>query len=425
MVAAAHADLDPDDLRELVEEGEFDEAYRLAETHRAELEGHALFDFYYGVAALASGHHGEGIFALERVIMQRPGFHRARLELARGYFLIGEDRRAREHFETVLAHEPPEPVQAAVERYLLRIQRRADRYSTVVTGHLELGAGYDSNVNSATDEETIELLGIPVELGDDSTELSDSFLRTAAGVRISRPLTPNTTVFGSGSAERRAYRDEDQFGTLSTRGRFGGIYHGELYRLSLGGRLQRFWLGGDRYQDMYGMDAGLHRSLSRRTAISAGAQLLRLEYEDQSHRDAVLGLGTVGLTRAWRWPLRPVANISLFGGKEDPRENSNQAAARTERDLYGIQGSLRLELDQEWILTTRAQYRESDYAEEDITFGETRKDDFVQLEIQLEGTPARQWRFGPLLRYSDNDSNIELFDYERTVAEMRVRYDFH
>lgn len=424
VAVGVQADLEFGELRGLVEQRDFEAAYRLAETHRADFEGEPLFDFYYGVAALGAGHLSEGVFALERAVMQRPGFHRARLELARGYFMMGEDRRARAHFDTVLAAEPPEPVQATVERYLQRIQQRADRYSTVWTGRVELGAGYDDNVNSATDEETIEFLGLPVTLDDDSQKRGDSFLRGAAAGRVSRPMTRNTTVFGAAETEHRRYYDEGDFDTLRLGGRFGGVYHGDLYRLTLSGRLQRFWLDGERFQDLYGINAGVHRSLSARTALTGGAQLLRLRYDDQSHRDATLGLASLGVARMWGTVLQPVTSLSVFGGREDPRDSGSLAAARTERDIYGVQGLLRLQLAPAWALTTRVQYRRSDYGEEDPAFGETRQDDYLEVRATLDWQPTARWRVGPSLRYADNDSNIELFDYERAVGEVRVRYDF-
>ena len=74
-----------DELRALLEQGRPADAYALGRSRSEEL-GKPEFDFYYGVAALDSGHAGEGVLALERYVVRFPDNDRARLELARGSF---------------------------------------------------------------------------------------------------------------------------------------------------------------------------------------------------------------------------------------------------------------------------------------------------------------------------------------------------
>ncbi|MDZ7748426.1 MAG: tetratricopeptide repeat protein [Halofilum sp. (in: g-proteobacteria)] len=161
LAPAAWAQVDVDRLAELVEAGEYEAAYELAHEHVGDMAGNVRFDFYYGIAAVDSGHLGEGVFALERVLIAQPGADRARLELARAYFLRGDDRRARREFEAVEAHDPPAPVQAQIERYQLAMQKRAGRYETTVTGYLESGIGFTSRTSTAApaDAESVDILG--------------------------------------------------------------------------------------------------------------------------------------------------------------------------------------------------------------------------------------------------------------------------
>ena len=86
------------DLQELIRlQGESaNAAFSYAQKHRAEQEGDPDFDFYYGVAAIDTGNVSQGVFALERVLAVQPNNHAARLELARGYFILEEYARARE-----------------------------------------------------------------------------------------------------------------------------------------------------------------------------------------------------------------------------------------------------------------------------------------------------------------------------------------
>jgi len=78
-VAAAPALAAPaDEVQKLLESGRSAEAYALGKSHPQAL-GKPEFDFYFGIAAIDTGHAGEGVLALERYIVQFPDNDRARL----------------------------------------------------------------------------------------------------------------------------------------------------------------------------------------------------------------------------------------------------------------------------------------------------------------------------------------------------------
>ena len=67
---------------------------------------------------------GVAVAAFHGILVERPDLVRVRLELARTFFLMGEDSLARRHFETVLAGDIPEPVAANVRRFLNALRAR-------------------------------------------------------------------------------------------------------------------------------------------------------------------------------------------------------------------------------------------------------------------------------------------------------------
>ena len=92
----------------------------------------ALFD--EGMAAVEAAGRAEGdrrdelldeaIAAFREMLVADPALVRVRLELARAFFLKGEDRLARRHFERVLAGEVPREVAANVRTFLIQIRAR-------------------------------------------------------------------------------------------------------------------------------------------------------------------------------------------------------------------------------------------------------------------------------------------------------------
>src|SRR5262245_25601763 len=116
-----------DDVKALMEQGKSAEAYAQAKKHPDQL-GNPAFDFYFGIAAIDSGHAGEGVLALERYLLSFPDNLSARQQLARGYYLMGDDPRAREEFEALRKLNLPADEVAAIDRFLDSIRLRETRY---------------------------------------------------------------------------------------------------------------------------------------------------------------------------------------------------------------------------------------------------------------------------------------------------------
>ncbi|HKJ70670.1 MAG TPA: surface lipoprotein assembly modifier [Gammaproteobacteria bacterium] len=425
LAAPANAGLDLERLQRLVERGRMERAYELALVNRAANEGRLRFDFYYGVAAIDTGHVAEGVFALERVLMHRPGLDRARLELARGYFMLGEDRRARQEFRTVLGHQPPEAVQATVERFLEAMRRRSDRYQTVVTAYAELAGGYDSNVNSATDADSVAIFDglLELRLNGASQAQEDAFWQTSAGGEVRKPLSPSTGVFGSLDVRVRGHARKTAYNTGQVRFRAGWEWRGDFSRLRLSARMQPFYLDSSVYQDRWGVGADYRYSLSDTTAATAFARGDRLRYPGQPIRDSKMWTAGAGLSHLFVGALRPAVSATVFGGQELADDGGDAARAIAERDLYGAQLGLRFVPDPNWTLELSGQVRRSEYGAEHQLFLRTREETYYQADAGLTWRISRHWSAGPHLRYSRNDANIAIYDYDRTQAWLRLRYD--
>jgi hypothetical protein len=71
--------------------------------------------------------------------------------------VLGEDARAREEFEAVTRLNPPPGVQAQIDRFLDAIRSRESRFRTTANLYLEIGLGYDSNINGGVGNANIVL----------------------------------------------------------------------------------------------------------------------------------------------------------------------------------------------------------------------------------------------------------------------------
>lgn len=418
-----------DDLADLVQQQDFATAHELALEHRFELEGDVAFDFYYGMASIQVGELGEGVFALERVVMQQPGFSRARLELARGYYLMGEDSRAQHHFDIVRAQDPPSTVVATIERYQQRMDERSDRRRTRVSGSVGLTLGYDTNVNSATSDDQISVtlgeLSGELTVPEESQARDDLFGTLSAEIRVQHPVTPRVLAFAGADAEARFHPDESDFDTQRAGVRFGARLPGDTFTPELSLRAQRLHVDGEAYQDLLGASFSLSQQFSERLLARYGLEYAHLDHDDAPNSDADLLLGSLGLTQAWQAPLTPLTSVSLFGGRVLAQSSSDGAQANTDRWQGGFNAVGQLQVASAWRLTSRLQYRFSRYSGRNALFdNERRADHYGQVGLAADWLPLARLQITPSVEYRRNDSNIDLYTWERAIAEVSARYNF-
>lgn len=421
---SAHADLDLDRLQALVEAGRMGAAYELAVEHRPEYEGNIRFDFYFGVAAIDSGQLSEGVFALERVLMRRPDLDRARLELARAYFLLGDLQRAERAFLTVRAHDPPDSVRATIDDYLDRIRLRADDYRTTVSGYAGVGAGHDTNVNSAPDAELVETPFGVIPLSAAGREIADDFARATAGVKLSHPLAPGLNLFGGIDVDARRLSEETDFETtqLAVRGGLRRRANGADWRIGVDAAALE--LAGEPYRDIAGLSGRYRWQPSPVLSARTDLRVSTVAYETQPILDSSTWHLGAGVSRAWRTPAQPSVSGGVHVGQELADTDSDAARAVAERDFAGVSAGFRVGLAARLRLKTQAELQRSEYAAEHGIFLETREEDYGAASAALEWRPGIHWTVRAELRYSENDSNVDLYDYERTLGELGVRYDF-
>ena len=80
-------------------DGRSETAYQLLVQYEINWSGEDAFDYLFGLAALDSGHAGDAIFSLQRLVARQPEFSGARLELARAYYDVGDNELARTNLE--------------------------------------------------------------------------------------------------------------------------------------------------------------------------------------------------------------------------------------------------------------------------------------------------------------------------------------
>ena len=202
----------------------------------------------------------EAIASLRFMLIDRPELVRVRLELARAFFYKGEDNLSREHFERVLAGEPPPAVAANVQRFLARIRaRRGWRM------HVGAAIAPDTNIGGTSAKRTLYIWGLPFQRDAEELTTSGVGISAWAGGEYRYPLDDALGLRAGGDISRRDYAGE-RFDRLFLSGHAGPRWLVDRNtEVSLLASVRRRWTANAPYHD----DLGL-RARGRAPAHAAG-----------------------------------------------------------------------------------------------------------------------------------------------------------
>jgi len=411
-----------DEMRALLDRGQAAAAYELG-LKAPERLGDPAFDLAFGVAAINAGKPAAGVLALERVLLQNPGNEVARVELARGYFLLGDDHRAREEFELALARDPPGAVARVIREYLEALRERAGRGRATLGMYVEGGLGYDSNPRAGVDNPLITLPVVgEVTVAEQGVRAGDRTRQWGAGFRATLPLAARTVLFAAGQADVARYPTQDDFdqalyaGSAGLQGRWGAA----AWR----GGLSRAYQTLDRvaYRHTEGAFADLGVPVNERDAASIGIQLGRNAFSGFNVvRDSEFATVTAG----WRHSFAGLARAQIEAAANLGRErNVNDDRQDLSRDMFGARLGVSLIVVGDWTLAAGGAWQRSRYHDPDALLQTVRDDRYLAGELALSWNAFRGLVIRAEVTEAKNDSNLALYEYRRRTTILRGRYEF-
>ncbi len=305
------------------------------------------------------------------------------------------------------------------------IRSQETRYTTTAGAYAELGGGWDSNVNSGVGSPiiTVPTLGT-VQLAQSGVKSGNSFLHIGAGGQVSHPIAPGVALIGGASFEGKLHSDkfDSQFDQRSLAAYGGATYlkDKDLYRATLS--VSQLSVDNRRFRDTVALGAEWHRQFDEFNTGSVFAQYARLAYPASPVRDAdFYGFG-VGWRRAFVGRIQPVFQVQALLGQE----KNDFAPVRNDltRDVATLRGSIAITPAPKWGASAGLTYTHSRFKAPDPLFAATRGDNYYGVEVGASYRVAKDLSLRADYLYSNNDSNIALYEYKRHAVTFRARYEF-
>ncbi len=419
-------------LRLLVERGNAG-AYSVARTLSIDHAGNPDFDYLYGRAALAAGHPDEAIFALQRVLIVRPADDLARLALAQAYARTGEKVSAEHELDIVLAHDPAPNIakNAADLRSSLKRPLRAAKSRSFV----EFGLGYDSNVNAAPSATllalppgTVQPLSANIDyypanlvLDPNYQAKSDGFGRLAFGLNTYQPFASREFAFGNVAGYENANFNESQFDTTLVNFVGGGGIDFGRNRFSLPLYHQEFLVDHRRYRQYDALGLAWTYRLEAASLVSLSGQYGDYSYQDQLPQDTDSGVVALGFSQEFSIASKPRLGGSLYRGTDVAK---NPLYSNFGRRYYGVavEGSYSAFIHQRPYVSVL--YQHSNYDGPDPGIPLIRQENFSRIAAGWNWQFQPNWGLRVEANYTENSSNITLYEYHRSQFYISTRHDF-
>ncbi|MBF0141340.1 MAG: tetratricopeptide repeat protein [Magnetococcales bacterium] len=419
---------DLDSFRKGMEQGQVETVLPRLLALEEQWAGEPKYDLLLGWAYAETGQNDQASFALERVLMLDPHQSEAHLLTARVMVTLGQPDTAKKHLLQVGDISLPTVLQQMREQLQDSLNRRDDTQATHsstarFTGSVQVTSGYDTNVNAGPSAITLIIPSISSSTATTLGTLSKegAWVTTASGIGGMRvPLTEKTQLIGALSVSHSAIpkRTDREEGYLT--GLLGIEHLTGKEKTTLAGFSQGYTLEHGLYRSYWGGVTSWRHELGEGAGLTGYVQYLNDHYPDYASYEIQRVVGGVTHEVA---AFDPRLTLS-YGGHLGKETAKDAAYPQVTKSLWGGDVAGKYRLQDQWTLMGTLAYERQDYAGNDLLYSDQRLDHVWSLGTTLDWEYAKQWHLLASMSYYDNRSNLALYDYDRALVNLALRWDF-
>jgi tetratricopeptide (TPR) repeat protein len=412
----------------LVNNKSWSSARTLANELKDRFEGLPRFDLYHGLLLTAEENYDEAIFSFERVLVFTPDQHRARIELGRAYYLIGNYDRARDALNQVLEASPPADVKRNVNTLLARIDEASKRAQTQTNFGGTALIGWDSNANSGSRlDDTLDpnLLGL-TELADASEPVESLYAQWSITTGLTKPTSQYSASQLTIDFTNKNYIEPSLGDTAALTALGNLVNQTERWKLQVPASTQFSWLDGATWQA--NVNAATSAQYNVWGPLWAGVKIgteVAVALDD-ANTSNVKDLAGVLFDVSERGRVHTLSSLylqTMVAGQDDGHIEWRGLANRYQLAWslpWNIQGNLAVE--HQW-----RRYKENDlfFTENDVTTDlKLRQDQVVTVNIQGSWAPTRWLQTQSSVYWEWVDSNINVYGRDRLTVSQAITVRF-
>lgn len=355
--------------------------------------------------------YGDAALEFRRILDDKPGAARVRLELARMQAMLGNMAAARKELRAAQAAGLP----SAVEQ-LVRFYSRALNARKPLGGSIEVALAPDSNINRATRSDTLGTVIGDFALDDDAQAKSGIGLALQGQGYFRLGIEPGADLLVRASTDATLYRDAD-FNDVTVALQAGPQYSWGGNQLTFSAGPSRRWYGRHLFSSTIGGGVSWQRPVGKRGQVRLDGNIAHVTNRRNALQTADDFTVSANVDRAFS--ARSGGGIQIFGFREAARDPGYSLA------MGGTSVYLFRELGRTTLVGTLG-YSHLEADARLFLYPERRVEDRYSASVAATMRAVHLGSFAPLVRlkWERNRSSIEIYDYRRVVAEFGVTSAF-
>ena len=425
------------------------DAYNLLEPKEFDYSGEISFDYLLGMAALDSGKPERATIAFERILALDPNFAGARLDLARAYFAMGSDDLAKKEFEIVLTQHPPEATALVIKKHLDVIDEHKKAKLQQVNAYLEMSVGHDDNITAATPDNiggvagilgvtTATLVALQYNPTGSSLHYAGMYTGVSGGVDFTRLVSEENgiSVFAGADVKQRVYNNVAPMNNLTLDLRAGvAIANGDNnYRMT--GTFGQYRQSGfpqlppsNSFRDTTGLSAEWKHSFGFHDQMTWSLSFSQPHYLTTSTQDT----RQTSVNASWLHIFEGTATPLIFANfnrSVDRATGPLNVATGANMGRTSTGGLAHFQFtpwaDTDFFLSGGLTVRRDDSpgARSPGLADFYARDETQSITFGLNTRPWKKWTIKGSVAFTNNRSNLSLYQYRRNDSSVSLRRDF-
>lgn len=416
----AFANVSLSSLEKLVSNGNYSQAWQQAQQLANTHEGEPRFDYLYGLSALETGNYNQALFALDRVTVNQPNVIRPRLELARAYLKVNNDKAALREFKETLRLNPPPTVQRNINRYIHAMTKSPGKSRKwILNGLVSMAAGYDSNANFGADSALFEIpIFGSVRLNDQSLKQDSPFTELRGHLNYRYITSESQSWFIDTKLSHKHFTSAQEYNLSELNVHAGSITTVGKQKIQMSVRNLALQLDNIDYSNTLGIEAGVAYELANDRVIAANIIAENYDHKQQDLRDAK----RYQASGQYRFDLGNTQHqLSLFLGHEIPEQ---EAGKHHTVNSTGFGYNARHSWNETHTSFLNAQYQDRKHRANDPVYGKKRNDDRLVLKLGHSVRLSKKLSGFADAGYIKNDSNLDIYTSDKAFFRTGINYHF-
>lgn len=388
-----------DDANQLFKSGDMNGAYKLLDTNEVDHAGEVKFDYLLARVAMKTDHYGQAIYALERILIQKPSHAGARLDMAISYYHLGNYEYAKRELNTILklyADIAPKQVIQRVKKYLSIIQEKTKKESLKTS--FSYVAGYDSNVNARSDFETVMGATLP-------DKIASNYKAISVGLKNNIKHSSTTSSGYSLNYKETYYKESPE----SDKGNLNIKAHSKVdlkdWSLTLAPSFTHSYLNQEELYKSAGINLSAKHKIDKKSSLSVNLNRTKMEFVKPGMESSDTDKKSLSLSYSKLSDLGMV-NYSIAGFDEQAVND------RADGDNHSI--SINTTLSKKTAIgafNTSLGYQYNQYQKTNVLFGVNRSDQKPSISLGYNLGIHPRVALSIKAIKSKSKSNIDLYTY--------------